>query len=512
VSTLRSFYEVIVVGASLAALSTGALLARRGFRVAVLGQGARQSVYDYEGLPLRRDMACVDYLSAPVFQRIMTELALLPAIRRRAQTHDPAWQVVLPRQRLAVYDDTVRRLAELDRVFPEVHRPVEDFYTNLELSNGLLDKVFASDAPWPPDGFFKRQIIRRNASETPFGSDGLKGDVLAEFAADHPFRIFVDAQTRFAGGHDPDRMTALARTRLHASALRGVFLSDGGEDGLRALLCERIQQHGGDVRLRDEVDRIEVRGGKVHSVALAGLDESLGCGFVVTSLPTAQARRLVAEPPSRGFATRMLAARPRYFRYVLNVAARAEAVPVAMARRVFCVADLKRPLAEENLLNIECTVPDEQQRVVFTTSALLPRSAVEEGETYLRRVRERVLRSLYTVVPFLDRHTLAVDSPHDGMPLDDREKHITVQLPSRWTGTAEAMVAIDDRGPGSFLGVSGLDCETDIKGLLLVGREVLPGVGTEGEFLTAHHVATKITRTDRSKERMRKEIWSKTET
>ncbi|MFO0651610.1 MAG: hypothetical protein U0326_35640 [Polyangiales bacterium] len=507
----RSFYEVVVVGASLASLSAGALLARRGFRVAVLGHGTRPRTYEYDGLALRRDLGCVEFLEAPAFRRVMSELALLPAVRRRAQPLDPAWQVVLPQQRLDVYADPERRLAELDREFPEVHRPVEDFYANLDRANASLDKLFGADVTWPPSGFFERRAARRASPDQPFGADGLKGDVFAEFAADHPFRTFVDAQARFSGSLDPDRMTPVARTRLHSAARRGVFLSEGGIDGVRRLLEERILQHGGDVRSRDEADRVTLRRGHVESVVLAGTDEVLGCGFVVTSLDAAAAQRLTGQPSSRAYAIKQLAVRPRYYRYVLNVAVHAEAIPVGMAPRVYFVADRRRPLAEENLLAVECAPADAQGRVVITVCALLPRSAVEEGEAYLHRVRGRVLASLGELVPFLDRHVLVVDSPHDGHPLEDRVKSTSVQLEARWSGAAEPMEAVDDRGPDSFMGVCGLPVRADVGGMLLVGRQVVPGLGVEGQLLAALTASAMITRTDRTKERMRRELWSKAE-
>lgn len=510
-SAPRSFYEVVVVGASLASLTAGALLARRGFRVAVIGHQTRPTTYGYDGMLFRRELAAVGFLDAPAFRRAMSELALLPAVRRRAQTPDPAWQVVLPRQRLDAWADPERRLAELDREFPEVHRPVEDFYANLLRANASLDRLFGPDVPWPPGGFFDRRAARRAASETPFGPDGLRGDVFAEFAADHPFRTVVDAQARFGGALDPDRLTALARTRLHASAMRAVFLADGGIDGVRRLLEERIQQHGGDVRLRDEVDRVNLRRNRAESVVLAGTDEVLGCGFLVSALDAAATHRLTGRQASRSYAIRQLASRPRYYRYVLNVAVNAEAIPVGMAQRVFHVADRARPLAEENLLAVEWAAPDAQGRVVVTACALLPRSAVEEGESYLRRVRARVLRTLGGLMPFLDRHVLAVDSPHDGYPLEDRVRSTTVQLDARWSGAAEPMEALDDRTADAFMGVCGMPVEGDVEGVLLVGRQVVPGLGVEGEMLASLAASAIITRTDRSKERMRRELWSKVE-
>ena len=86
-------------------------------------------------------------------------------LRRRAQAPPVAWQVVLPRCRLDVHDDPERRLTELDREMPEVHRPVEDFYAALTRNHAALDKVFGADAPWPPDGFFERRRARAEQND-----------------------------------------------------------------------------------------------------------------------------------------------------------------------------------------------------------------------------------------------------------------------------------------------------------------------------------------------------------
>jgi hypothetical protein len=45
----------------------------------------------------------------------------------------------------------------------------------------------------------------------------------------------------------------------------------------------------------------------------------------------------------------------------------------------------------------------------------------------------------------------------------------------------------------------------------VVGPSALPALGQEGEVLAALGAARLITRTDRRKERMRREMWSKIE-
>jgi hypothetical protein len=240
-------------------------------------------------------------------------------------------------------------------------------------------------------------------------------------------------------------------------------------------------------------------------VLLAGLGEVLGARFVVSGLePQALATLTDEVSPNPSV-------RPRYYRYLVNLVLRAAGLPVGMGARVYLVGDPRRPLCDENLLQVDSAAPDGHGRVVLTACALLPRAAVEEGGGSLRRVRGRVLRALEALVPFHDRHLLAVDSPHDGRPLEDREAGVELTLPSRWGGAAEPMESVDTHDNPGLLGVCGQSCRTPVENLFLVHRSVVPGLGPEGEYLNALGVARIITSTDRTRERLRREQWGKPE-
>lgn len=506
----RSFYDVVVVGASLPALAAGALLARRGFRVTVVGHDARSAAYEVAGFTLRRALATVCAADTPAFRRVFAELALLPAVRRRMAPLAPAWQVVLPRHRVDVHGATEALQAELLREFPETQRPMEDFHAAVTRANAQLDGLFAEDLPWPPEGIFERRRASRWLRRTPFGTDGRGGDLLAEFSAAHPFRAVVESQCRFATALDPAQLGDLARARLHALGLGAATLDEGDLDGLRRTLEEKILQHGGDVRPRDRVEEVLVRGDAVRGVRLTGTDEELGCAFVVSSLDGAGSLRLARQSAPRAYAERLLGARPALHRYVLNVVLPAEALPVAMGRRVFLVGDPARPLVEENLLAVETSAADREGFATVSASALLPRSSVEEGEGFLGLVRGRVLARLEALVPFMDRHALLIDSVHDGLaPELRRALPQPVALPRR--AGAEPMETLDRYAATGAFGVFAMPWRTSVAGLLLVGRSVCPGLGLEGELLSALTVARSVTQTDRSKERMRRELWSKVE-
>ena len=66
-------------------------------------------------------------------------------------------------------------------------------------------------------------------------------------------------------------------------------------------------------------------------------------------------------------------------------------------------------------------------------------------------------------------------------------------------------------GPPGYLGLAGEPIRGPIERTLLVGPSVLPGLGQEGRLLAAWAAARLVTRSDRRKARMRREMWTKIE-
>ena len=108
-------------------------------------------------------------------------------------------------------------------------------------------------------------------------------------------------------------------------------------------------------------------------------------------------------------------------------------------------------------------------------------------------------------------NALYIDSPFDGRPLRDVRERRDIAMPDPWHRAPERMQAVFGYPVVRNLGVCAMSVRSPIKGLLLCGAQVVPGFGVEGEFLAAWTAAGIITRTDRQKERMRRELWSKVE-
>lgn len=506
-------YDVVLVGTDLAPLLAGALLAKRGFRVLLVSQDTLPPTYEaLEGLSLPRAPFTFLPAASPVARRVLAELALHPLFRRRAAQIDPALQVCLPRHRfdLAREDDVLER--EIEREFPEVKRPVEDFLRAARQNDAHLDRIVDRDLVWPPQTFFERREHARVTAQQPFGKTGAAIDPLAELAEDHPFRQVVELPARFADGMDPDHTHGLRLTRFFCAWRAGAATIEGGYDTLRAMLLESIRTHGGEVREPERVDAIRVRRGTVTGVRIAASGEEIGARWVLMGAPLSALLRLVPDrAPFEELFERIGEPVVRYYRYTLNVLVKSEGVPAGMSRDVFFVRDPDRPALGANALHVQVDPPDATGRRLLCVETLLPRRGVEDVPDFATLLREQIVASLGELVPFLGDHVEIIDSPHDGRGVQDVEARMGRPALEPWSRGPHTMPVVYGYPVASGMGVCALPVRSAIKRLLVCNGQVVPGLGLEGLFLTAWSAARIVERADPKKEWMRRGRWGKLE-
>jgi phytoene dehydrogenase-like protein len=506
-----SYYDVIVLGTELSALTCAALLAKRGFRVLVLGQQTDLPDYALGPYRLPRQPFAFTAAHSPLARRILSELGLGQSFRRRAHALEPAFQLALPGHRFEIGAEEAELEREVEREFPEVRRPILDFFRRIRARSDATDQLFERDMTWPPDSLLERRELGRLAARLDLASESAAEKLLGEFPESHAFRIAVRALVSFGAHADAAATTELQLTRLFNGRTRGPQRFDGGLAGLTDLLADKIRAHSGELRLHERAQQIMIKRAAVSGVRLFGSDEELGCATVIAGVDVAALQRLLADrSPFEEMFERLGEPQPRYYRYTLNALVAAAAVPEGMRRDVFYIRDPERPLHSENLLHVERSDVDASTRLLCM-EALLPAPTVEQRHGYLDEARERMMQALAELVPFIGEHLVALDSPHDGRKPWARDSDVNVTVDPRERRGPHTMAAVHAYPVSTALGVCAMSVKTPLRGLLLCSQQVAPGLGVEGQLLAAASAAHVVRRSDRSREWLRRRLWTKVE-
>ncbi|MGA7934431.1 MAG: FAD-dependent oxidoreductase, partial [Kovacikia sp.] len=268
--------RVVVVGAGMGGLTTGALLAHRGYEVLVLDQaivpGGCASTFKRQGFTFDVGATQVAGLEpGGVHYQIFSELGIdLPA----ATPCDPACAVYLPGETepINVWRDPERWQAERQRQFPGS----EPFW-QLLADLFRYSWAFQSRNPvLPPRNLWDlwqlAQAIRPDTLLTLPHTFSTVGDALRSYglADNQRLRTFLDMQLKLYSQVDAEETALLyAATALSVSQEpQGLFHLHGSMQVLSDRLVAALERDGGKLLLRHTVEQINSERGSVTGVKI----------------------------------------------------------------------------------------------------------------------------------------------------------------------------------------------------------------------------------------------------
>jgi hypothetical protein len=515
-------YDVIVLGRSVGTLLAAGLLAKRGLRVLLLGQGEAPSVYEVEGLPLLGRTFTLLSATSPAFRRVLVELAQSQRFRRRTTPLSPMFGFLGPDIRFEIPPDVELFTREVEREFSDIQDLVGQLYATISEANARIDGIFEKNGVWPPGTFFEKLEVGRLAQSFPLtrGSpDALDFD--ERLPADHPYRAVLELPALFAThmGLRPSDVSPLVLARLHGAWTRGVHTLAGGEAEFEAFFIERIESHGGTCRLGSRAVELVARSGKIVGVVEDGEEGLTGADAVVTNMNGETLASLIDPSAIRKHAREVW---PHLSllggMFVVNAVLPTHAVPSALPEESFLAppsADLPQVHLQRRSLHSLKPGGDE----ALQTKTLLTAECIVEAGSDLLGMREAVLSVLRGYIPFFDENVELIDSPHDGLPatLIERKGGVVRRREierfhfGQNTRSPEPMRPRLRSEPTTLSGLAAEPLRGPVKGTYLVGPSVLPALGQEGEVLAALSLANILTRKDALRQRMRRQLWNKTE-
>jgi phytoene dehydrogenase-like protein len=473
----RHVYDVIVLGSQMGGALTAALLAKRNHRVLLIDHDGTGTGYEHGGFMLPYAPSIAPALKTmPAVEEAFTELGLTTHVQRALRSHLPELQLVLPRHRVDLHADPARRRAELSREFGDTAESLLSALASTASQHEQSDAFFKDQPALPPDGFFEGWGLRKKIRQHPglAASPSLStttppGALLRGLL---PFLVYLDEPS-----------SPLALTRPLSQALQAPQRFPGGNEGLREMLVRRLTELGGDVLTRENsesfvVEEISFDGARFAGVKLVRSEIIYRASCMVAAMDSGSLRRLITDRKRhRGLLEQLDASTAKSILFSVNWVVPADALPRGMGELLLIQTgdvELTPLLIQVHPARAPGGKEDESLRVLCA-GAFVPASVRELGEEHLQALAKRIDAQLDALMPFTREKRVLRSAPY----LDAGGVRGSRLMPHPlYSFESEAV-----------LGVTGLKQRTPAKNILLAGREVLPGLGLEGEFLAGMRAA-----------------------
>ncbi|MGA9524237.1 MAG: desaturase [Myxococcaceae bacterium] len=477
----RHVYDVIVLGGQLGGPLAAALLAKRNHRVLYVDHDGLGPGYEHgEWLLPYSPFVSPQLKSMPVVDDALVELGIHTTVQRALRPHEPALQLVLPKHRLDLHADEAKRLAELTREFGEAGARVSAALSRMVAQHEQSDRFFKY-IDLPPVGLFgpwklRREIGRRpELRETPaLEGQGDPEKLVRELL---PFVTWLDA---------PE--TPLAQTRPLSQVLKSPSHWPGGRDGLRELLVRRLIDLGGDVVSRETSDawiaeQLNFEGRKLAGVQLLQSKTVFRAGAFIAATDSGALRRLIPDKKHHRRLTALfdLVETKRYL-FTVNWVLAEELLPRGMGELVLTRGQDELGTMLVQLYPARKANGEEDPKLrVVCAGVFVPAGTRDLGEAHLEALKARIELELERLIPFARGRLQLSSAPY----LDAGSVRGSRLLP-------HPLLSIDTE---SFAGITGIGPKTPVKNLFLASREVLPGLGFEGELLAGIRAARLVQQT-----------------
>ncbi len=447
----RHVYDAIVIGGQLGGILSTALLARRGLQVLHVPHDGLTEQYTHGEVSLpNAPLLMPPVKSLPALEELLNEIGVVAALSRSVQV--TPLQLLEKNRWYELSHDEKRRGPELARAFGDAAEAFDERTRRAQAAGDTSDAFFAAKPDLPPDGLFARWKFKRMLSrfstldtDTPLKSDELLRKLLP-----------------FTGAAD----VALGRARTLGRTLVGPAIFPGGREGLWQALATRARELGAEILTPNEpIERLTPEGGGV-GVRLAHHDAVYRAGVLLAAMDLDVLSALVPDKQRKAADKIAPAVQSSRALFTLNLVLPESALP----RGLGTLALLDAPsLGGAMLLQVLPASKPEQR--VLSVSVPANASIRTQGETAINALKQQVHAELARVMPFTKAHVTLESTPWLDAP--------------RVVAGAGEPAPLFELPDTAWLGVAGFTTQSPWKRILLASRQVLPGLGLEGEVMAA---------------------------
>jgi prolycopene isomerase len=471
--------DVIIIGAGMAGLTCGCLLAKKGLKVLMIEKnrkvGGCCTSFEKDGFSFDLSVQSLgECQEGGRIWRILKQVNLLDQIHFIPL--EPAREYLFPDRKVSQSSKLETHIENLSSFFPEERKGIGKVYA-------VLKKIFEefSSIPSTLDWFKPSSFVSQYPSLSQY-KDKTYGDLLNDFVS-HPFlKTLLSIRSSYAL-LPPDEISAVAMAGIEMSYFNyGVSCVEGKVEQLPLKMGEALEKMGGQILTGHEVQQILIKEKRAMGVRLKDGREITGKIVISNSDAHHTFSDLIGEDhiPS-GFRSKLKGMRPAlsYFILYLGIEGGLDELPVSNNEVFF-----ENELEKEFQCLYENRIPEKAPFYLLVPSKVNPSHAPQGRNTLCLSCK-----AAYHLSPDWDqriKEELSQRLIHKASAfIPDLEKRIVVKIETtpmtieRWTGNRWGAAYGWAQIPKQS-GIYRLSRSTPIPNLYLTGHWTSPGGGIAG--------------------------------
>lgn len=492
--SMAQFYDVIVVGTQISGLIAASLLAKRGRRVLVVDHGQSATTYPYHGMRLPLLPNLVPALEqAPHVQRVHEELGLAPTMRQKLQPLSTPFQVVLEKRRINMQQPLMVLLKELGSEYPEHAEHIRGFIAQLFSLDDALTQ-FLRQAPALTGGSLWENFKTRRmlAKMQAFSAQLYAHPLLKDLTPSHPIFSLLQGPLAFFSNLWTETPSCFQGVRLFSAYLRGMNTLAEGSESLQQMFLDVAVRNGVTLRQGAVVANIRSRRRALTELEIEDERYTQTADYFISNTQTPFYELLKASQRHARFVAETEAVQPTGGFLTLNLVVEKAVIPQGMGQALFLSNGRTQGREDEH--------PDPpvllQRMPIPIASNDMPTKFVEDKEVLhvrcpvrvqdvvrsparLEKLKTGIMARVRRVVPFLDAYLHSVSLPTDAASWDlQMAEQAPLQHVDPWL-----VHPLFEVGKAGKLGITARSQRTYYRNLVHCGRDVVPGLGLEGEYI-----------------------------
>jgi len=473
-------HDLIVIGEDLSSYVAAAMAQRYGVNTALIAGNDYCGSCRIGGFTFN-----LDPLPATGFGVNQTCLALLaeldiPVLERNCLLLNPAFQVILPRHRIDIFNEIEPLVAELVREFPEDENEIYNIYSAVYKYTPLFEHWFRSH-PFVQPSSFKDAYHYLELLPYYFKQKLITGKLKKFLARNTSLHRVFEAQLAMLSCLE-NQLNAFSSFYLFAAPLRGVYYFQGGIQVFYKAILKSFLNTGGTYLTDSDIKNIN--NDRIAKVEVLREDGTLAAmpakNLIISNKSEAFNLVFKGEKKFISISDWLRPAKIKYLPFTIHLGIPEKCLPEKMSRHVAVICNENKNIHDNNMIILAASMPEDEalapkDKIALTATVFLPADTESWSEESLQATALSILDNLEFFLPFLK----------ENIEILDIEKSIALSRKQK------EVVSPKYQLKSSFItGFSAANNKTRYKNVYLSGASLFGDNGFEGEIISGMNAAS----------------------